>query len=128
MTGSRAWSKPADVGTVLGALYEALQLHPDKPPMTVIHGDCPRGADKFADQWAVRAIDDGKNVVVERYPADWETYGKSAGFKRNTAMVETGVDVCVAFFAGKSRGTWHCYSAAKRAGVSTVEYHETAGG
>jgi hypothetical protein len=37
---------------------------------------------------------------------DWETYGKSAGFRRNV-MIEADSDECIALWDGKSRGTKH---------------------
>ena len=129
VTGSRMWKHPATVKTALDSLWNAMQNHPDGPdpdPLTVVHGDCRRGADKFAKQWAQQAAADGLNVVEEPYPADWGLYGKSAGFKRNAEMVEAGADVCVAFFTPVSRGTWHCSTLAAKAGIPLVKYTEGA--
>ena len=41
---------------------------------------------------------------IERYPADWKQYGKSAGPRRNMQMAEAGDDI-ICFWDGKSRGT-----------------------
>ena len=43
-------------------------------------------------------------LVIHEMPADWNTYGKSAGFKRNAEMSKVG-DILVAFWDGKSNGT-----------------------
>lgn len=55
-----------------------------------------RGADRLARRWAKSA-----GVPVESYPADWDTYGRSAGSIRNRQMlVEGRPDLIVAFKGG----------------------------
>ena len=49
---------------------------------------------------------------VERYPADWSKYGKSAGIKRNRQMAEAG-DYIICFWDGKSHGTYWMISFAR---------------
>jgi hypothetical protein len=44
--------------------------------------------------------------VIKRYPADWDTFGKSAGYRRNEQMAEDA-DALVAFWDGESKGTAH---------------------
>ena len=41
---------------------------------------------------------------VEKYPADWEKYGKSAGPRRNKQMAEIS-DYVICFWDEKSKGT-----------------------
>ena len=41
---------------------------------------------------------------IERYPALWEKYGKSAGPKRNEKMAEV-CDCAICFWDGESKGT-----------------------
>ena len=46
---------------------------------------------------------------IERYPADWDLYGKRAGYVRNTFMAELpGIYKCLAFQLDGSDGTQHC--------------------
>lgn len=85
--------------------------------LTVVHGDCPRGADRFARRWCALPNDEGVTVVEERHPADWNQYGKRAGFLRNQAMVDLGADLVLAFPFGEARGTRHCMTAAEKAGL-----------
>lgn len=40
------------------------------------------------------------------FPAEWDKYGKSAGFKRNVLIADYA-DECIAFWDGKSKGTRH---------------------
>lgn len=60
------------------------------------------GADRLGHTWA---IDNGYRV--KEMPADWNSFGKSAGFIRNSAMLELAgpTGILVAFWDGKSRGT-----------------------
>ena len=60
-----------------------------------------RGADKLGEKYAK---DNG--YLVKKFPADWDKYGKSAGYKRNAQMAEYA-DALIAFWDGKSRGTKH---------------------
>jgi len=60
-----------------------------------------RGADKLGEKYAV---DNGYDI--KRFPADWDRYGKSAGYRRNAQMAEYA-DALIAFWDGKSKGTEH---------------------
>lgn len=80
-------------------------------PSVVLSG-AARGADTLGEEWAAMC-----GVKLERYPADWDTYGKSAGYKRNVLMAENA-DALIALWDGKSRGTAHMIEIAKRAGLT----------
>lgn len=82
--------------------------------LTIIHGKA-KGADLIADDWAVVNW-----VPVEEYPADWNTHGKAAGFIRNQEMLNTGIDVVIAFPMGEARGTKNMMNIAKKAGVEVI--------
>lgn len=58
-----------------------------------------RGADTLGATWAAE-----HNVPVKTFPANWNRYGKSAGYIRNDEMGEYG-DVLIAFWDKKSKGT-----------------------
>jgi alkanesulfonate monooxygenase SsuD/methylene tetrahydromethanopterin reductase-like flavin-dependent oxidoreductase (luciferase family) len=45
-------------------------------------------------------------VKVARFPADWDTYGKRAGYLRNEQMAEYA-DALFAIWDGESKGTKH---------------------
>jgi len=82
------------------------------PGDTLIHGDA-KGADKLAEQLAQ------PYVVIERYPADWKTYGRAAGPIRNKQMLEEGQpDLVVAFLTEESKGTKNMLEQATQAGVT----------
>lgn len=106
VTGSRAW--PAELAHII---CNALLLLPEGS--VVVHGACPNGADALAD-----IVCKLKGITVDPYPANWEEYGKSAGYKRNTYMVSLGADICFAFrVLGACNGTDHCVGQALKAGI-----------
>lgn len=89
----------------------------------LVHGSA-RGADQIAALLTSRAT----NASAEAHPALWGrkqdgTHNAGAGFQRNERMVESGVDLCVAFFkrGATNRGTTHCSDVAREAGVEVIE-------
>jgi hypothetical protein len=81
--------------------------------LTIISG-CARGADSLAIRYAEKYGD-----PVEKFPADWNTHGRAAGFIRNQQMLDSGVDLVVAFPGG--RGTADMVRRSKKAGVEVIE-------
>ncbi|MFI5877567.1 SLOG family protein [Streptomyces sp. NPDC051445] len=67
--------------------------------VTLVHGACPKGADAIAHHFGLVV-----GIEIEAHPADWDSWGKSAGFRRNADMVNLGADLCLAFIRGGSRG------------------------
>lgn len=61
----------------------------------LIHGGA-RGADIRAAQWA-----EANNIHHASVAALWDRFGKSAGYKRNSAMLLLRPEYCVAFPGGK---------------------------
>jgi hypothetical protein len=114
VTGSRDWPCPE---TVVKALIEAWMVKEPGDDFIIVHGHCPKGADAAADRFARHM-----EWPVERHPADWDRYGKIAGFRRNREMVQAGADMCLAFIAHGSRGASHCASAADKAGIPVRRY------
>jgi len=60
-----------------------------------------RGADRVAYE-----IAKAENIKCYEFPADWNQYGKRAGYLRNENMARVA-DGLLAFWDGKSRGTAH---------------------
>lgn len=75
--------------------------------ITIISGTA-KGADRLGERFAMRY---GCNLL--RMPADWDTYGKSAGYRRNADMADVA-DACVVFWDGVSKGTGHMIDLAKK--------------
>lgn len=79
-------------------------------PSVVISGTA-NGADKLGERWAIE-----NNIHLEKYPAEWNKYGKRAGYLRNLVMSEKA-DALLALWDGKSRGTKHMIDIATKAGL-----------
>ena len=85
-------------------------------PMRVISG-AARGADTLTADWAAR-----NRVPCDEYPADWDRYGRSAGYRRNEQMLTEGdPHLVVAFPQGESRGTRQMMDIASKARVAVEE-------
>ena len=111
VTGSRDW-------TDRELLERHLLLQSAGKGTVLVHGACPTGADRLADE-----ITYSWPWTVERHPAEWYMHGKAAGPLRNQAMVDLGADVCIAFLLPGSRGTVDCAARAEAAGIRTLRVH-----
>jgi len=60
-----------------------------------------KGADSLAKQYA-----EENNLDYKEFPAEWDRYGKSAGYRRNVQIVDAADEV-VAFWDQTSKGTAH---------------------
>lgn len=60
-----------------------------------------KGADTLAIQYAKE-----NNIRYYTHTADWKSFGKSAGYKRNILIVND-CDYLIAFWDGVSKGTKH---------------------
>lgn len=119
ITGSREWPKVYQRIVSVTLLAELDYVRRMSMALTIVHGACPTGVDKFADEWCYM---NRESVEIERHPADWNLLGKSAGFKRNEHMVSLGADKCLAFIFNKSRGASHCADKAEAAGIKVIRF------
>lgn len=79
----------------------------------IIHG-ASRGADLLASRYASES-----GIQCFAFAADWDTYGRSAGPRRNQQMLDEGKpDIVIAFLGG--RGTMDMILRATKAGVKVV--------
>lgn len=73
-----------------------------------------KGADTIAEQYAAE-----KNIPIKIFPADWDLYGKRAGYIRNMQMhdyISYPYDrkrACICFWDGNSKGTEQNFKLAK---------------
>ena len=65
----------------------------------IVLSGCARGADALGERYAHE-----HGLTIELYPAQWQTYGKAAGIRRNQEMAEA-CDLVICFWDGGSRGT-----------------------
>lgn len=95
IAGGRDYENYNELECVTDHMLEKLM---DTHDIVIISGGA-RGADAMAMRYANHR---GFELVV--MPADWNTHGKSAGYKRNAQMAEAATHL-IAFWDGKSRGT-----------------------
>lgn len=81
--------------------YNLVKQSLDECDISEIVSGCARGADTLGECYALE-----HSIKVTKFPADWNTYGKSAGYIRNEQMAAYGEQL-VAFWDGKSKGTKH---------------------
>jgi len=117
VTGSRDWT---DANLLCGALY-ARYREAEGRSITLVSGACPTGADFMAEKFA-----QAQNWTIERHPADWEKFGKRAGFLRNAEMVALGANICCAFIRNGSKGATHTADLARKARIDTIEWTASA--
>ena len=70
-----------------------------------------RGADLLG-----RKYGESRGLKVHSFPADWDEYGKSAGYRRNAEMADFA-DALVAFWDHKSKGTKHMIDLSEKKGI-----------
>jgi len=114
--GSRHWPHAHIVRLFLAQLEYELG-----DQLVVIHGDCPRGADRMARDACIAL-----GIEQRRWPAQWDR-GPRAGLDRNRAMVaalDPERDRVLAFRAtGPSPGTDHTLGLALRRGIRSTVIH-----
>jgi len=67
-----------------------------------------KGADSLGEKYAIE-----NNIPIKYFPPDWLRFNKSAGFIRNEEMAKYS-DGLIAFWDGKSKGTKHMITIAKK--------------
>jgi len=68
------------------------------PELILVSGGAS-GADSLAERYA-----EENNLQIIVFKPDWKKYGKTAGFLRNTTIIEEADEV-IAFWDGESHGT-----------------------
>lgn len=128
----KSWS------TMRGALEK---VHAEHPDAVLVHGDAPKGDRDAAGIW--RSL----GGETEAWPAKWsecgwdcphathrrvnkagKEYCPYAGLRRSGEMVESGINLTVAFLDPNStKGAFHCAQLAEDAGIPVVRYVQEAG-
>lgn len=82
----------------------------------IIVSGTAKGADKLGERYAQY-----KGFKIAQFPADWDKFGKSAGYKRNEQMALYS-DALIAFWDGSSKGTKHMIDLAKKHNLKVFVY------
>lgn len=102
-------------------LTEFVERHKDYN-ITIVSGNA-RGADKLGEQFGIE-----NGIKIRRFIPQWDRYGKQAGFIRNNLMLDyientDGKSVVIAFWDGKSKGTKHTITNAKKRNIETIVFN-----
>ena len=82
-----------------------------KPHEVEIVSGGARGADALGERFAKE-----KGCHLKIMKADWDLFGKSAGYIRNAEMAKYA-DACVVFWDGVSKGSEHMINLAEAEGI-----------
>lgn len=88
------------------------RIHSIRKITAIIEGDA-KGADMLAGEWATE-----NNIELMEFPANWDLYGKAAGFRRNIEMLNQEPNLVVGFDPGN--GTSHTLKEAVRRNIRII--------
>jgi hypothetical protein len=112
--GSRSWKDDLAIADAISQLdnTSGIQL--------LIQGGA-RGADRMARSFANSA-----GIPVKEFPANWNRYGKAAGFIRNQQMLDEGrPHLVLAFLRNDSPGTLDMIRRAAKADIPVAVVRAT---
>lgn len=121
VAGSRTCSDYKLISKVLSEYVKTCidnGIHPE-----FVSGGC-RGVDTIAEMFCKQ-----NNYPKKVFKADWERYGKRAGYLRNKQMADYAAEtggILIAFWDGESRGTKMMIKLAKMSGLCVKVF--TTGG
>lgn len=75
-----------------------------------------RGVDLLGEQWATM-----RGIPISIFPANWDLYGRGAGFIRNETMAHYA-DALIAVWDGRSGGTKHMIDTMTKLGKTVYVY------
>lgn len=92
-------------------VYATLDRLHAKRCITIVIQGAADGADRLAAEWGW-----DRGIMVSSFPADWQTFGRAAGHKRNQQMLDEGKPDGVIAFPGGA-GTADMIRRAEAAGI-----------
>jgi hypothetical protein len=86
--------------------------------VTHVVSGAARGADRLGEDFAR-----SRQLPLTVFHAEWDYYGKSAGYRRNVTMAENA-EALIALWDGKSPGTGHMINIARQKGLKVFVYYK----
>lgn len=84
-------------------------------PTEIVSG-CAKGIDTLGEIWALE-----NSIPIKKFPADWNTFGKAAGPKRNQQMADYADALLVIYLPG-SVGSMDMLGRARANKLKVFEY------
>lgn len=121
VAGGRDFTNKQVLTAALDAIIPELFETTGLDRLRIISGNA-RGADKCGEDYAI-----DNSIPLFMFPADWNMYGKRAGYIRNVKMAEFAkadgnIGALVAFWDGKSKGTKHMIDIARERGLTVYVF------
>ena len=114
VAGGRSYTNYEVMATALDHLFsEAIGR---RESIMIVSG-AAKGADLLGERYAAE-----REYELLRMPAQWDTFGKSAGYKRNVEMANVANGVVV-FWDGESKGAKHMIDIAESKNLPTRIIH-----
>lgn len=82
--------------------------------ITEVVSGTARGVDRLGERWAKE-----NNILLKKFPASWDIYGKIAGLVRNQKMADYA-NALLAVWDGKSSGTCDMIKRAEKHGLKVL--------
>lgn len=82
---------------------------------TIVSGGCPKGADNMAEIFAKEY-----SIPIKIHYAEWDKYGKSAGFKRNTYIAQDADIIIAVCSEDRTGGTEDTVRKAEKLGKTII--------
>lgn len=95
----------------------AINHCPFKHEISVVISGTAKGVDRHGEEWAKL-----NNIPVIQYPANWNKFGKRAGYVRNEEMAQNA-DALIAVWDGVSKGTKHMIDIANSYNLKVFTYN-----
>lgn len=102
------------------AAFAWIDEHDPNEENTIVFSGMAEGADEMGYLWS-----EDRGIPRREFPADWDRYGRTAGYRRNHQMAMEATHL-LAFWDGQSKGTKDMITRAKAAGlhVTVVKYNQ----
>lgn len=84
--------------------------------ITAVVSGCAQGVDRLGERYASENL-----LKIKHFPADWEKYGRRAGYIRNNQMAAYA-EALLAIWDGTSRGTKNMIRIANNKGLKVYVY------
>lgn len=129
IAGSRTFVNTDSFQILTERCDQVISSLPENADITIVSG-CAKGADTLGEAYATM-----RGYKIKRFPANWNTLGKAAGYIRNKEMLNyanprlshTDKGLLIAFWDEKSNGTANMIQIAKSKDIDVYVFNTQTG-